>query len=192
MIALRFLALFVAFFATSTVLRVSADDDEEVSPECTNQTEALINTTAYETAYAGIVSSFEAVPCEDEDDFEQCVGSLDNSSLVEFATTCTDTLGGQVVELENVRITCTPDQGMRTFTNVEMVPLCVGSVCTEDDISLLSDDFLNEVNEVEEETAGPGTCVTDYGGDFPASGALTVHPILVAAVTAIAGVALAL
>ena len=202
MIALRFLALFVAFLATSTtVLRVSAAD-EEVTAECTNQNEALMNTTEYETAYAGIVSGFEAVEagtgegntCQDEDDYMQCIGSINATAIAEFETACT-MLDGQVVELENVRITCTPDSGMRTFTNVELIPMCVGSVCNEDDIGLLTEKFLEELDEDAEESSGPKTCVADDGGDFPAgtlSGALPVHPILVAVVSAVAGMALAL
>lgn len=96
--------------------------------------------------------------------------------------TCT-TLGGQIIELKNVRLTCKPS-GNSTHTVLEVIPECVGGVCTEDEVGDLKDDYLDDLLDTAlEDFDGASYCVIDDSSEAVKSLSVIGRTVLVIALS---------
>lgn len=100
---------------------------------------------------------------KDGDGFVKCQGTLSPFLLNSYENLC-NSVAGQLLTLENVRITCNPKSANdddQTYTQIEQIPLCIGSadVCDDDDASNAIKDQLKSLGKMGVKLNGqPGSC----------------------------------
>jgi hypothetical protein len=134
--------------------------DEEPS-ECEVATENVTSTDSYselsdiieEDIYSILNNSRPEVNlCQEQkqDGYLMCSGALSPLTLASYNNLCTAS-NGQIVTLENVRVTCNPsssDENDQTYTVIEEIPVCIGAVCSDDDADDAVSDKLKSLGKM--------------------------------------------
>ena len=172
----RFVLFFIAFTSLTARFTTGADDDkdEEMEKACQAEQAIISNWTEYLAIDAAIedIADNSTGGCLIQDGFYWCTGSLPQDDIDAYESKCTDPaqLNGTLIEIYNARITCRPPGEIQKFINIEMIPVCAGPSCGEDEVE---ESFMDELKTNPDVAAIDGYCIFNDGGDFPHDAAPT-------------------
>lgn len=94
--------------------------------------------------------------CTSKDGATLCSGSLSPFHIATIKSVCNET-GGQLVEIENVRITCNPSASVKndeTMTTIDYIVDCAALTCNEDEIDDHTSNYLKDLDKLGSEYIG--------------------------------------